>query len=366
MSASRLQFRSFAVALALLATASCGEGELDVEAEVDDVTLSSEESELRTNTNPNRLVVYSNNIENMLFDWKDLVHAMGRHELKPDIFLVQQLSGREELQRLTSFMGQRLRADYTGVVAQNRPADERFSPDVRPKPKVTTGVVWRSSRFELVRQDSWMPFGRGFKNQRQSCDERSWHSGYETIRVKLFDRLAKKHVVVMSLRHWTWEPCSTKNVLEIVNGFDGGPNDHAGLGRHSDLHIVGGDFNDNVVDGDGDYKCWYRQMVRGLGASSCAKNVDLGFTDPLFEACDGERSCVRRRGGIDSLFVRRPDGKPVRTEKFDVVSFEDGHRASVASTGGDGPSNVKSRDGYDDVADRYSGHQARRAHVFYE
>ncbi len=195
---------------AALLNLACGEGELLFEEELaDEIEMSSEESELRINRNPDRLVVYSNNIENMIFDWKDLVHVMARHELKPDIFLVQQLSGRDEMNRLIGFMNRRLNGNYDGVVAQNRPEDERFSGDVKPRPKVTTGVVWRSARFELVGKDSWMPFGRGFKNQKQSCDERSGHSGYETIRVKLFDKVAKKHVVVVSLRHWTWEPCSS-------------------------------------------------------------------------------------------------------------------------------------------------------------
>lgn len=135
------------------------------------------------------------------------------------------------------------------------------------------------------------------------------------------------------------------------------------IGGGADLAIVGGDFNDHPVDGSGQYKCWYRQMVRGLGEAQCANDVSFGFTDPLFEACGGERACVNRREGIDSLFARRADGMPVKTSHF--VSFDDAHRSSVRSTGGDGPSNLERRDGYDDVADRYSGHQARRSWFFY-
>jgi hypothetical protein len=230
---------------------------------------------------------------------------------------------------------------------------------------VTTGVVWRSSRFELVSHDSWMPFGTGFKGNAQSCDERSNHSGYETLRVRLFDKVAKKHVVVISLRHWTWEPCSSKNLVELVNGKVGGVNDHSGIGRGADLAIVGGDFNDHPVDGSGQYKCWYRQMERDLGESQCAADVSHGFTDPLFESCGGERSCVNSREGVDSLFARRADGTPVKTGRFDIISWDDAHRASVQSTGADGPSNLENRDGYRDQADRYSGHMARRAYFFY-
>jgi hypothetical protein len=74
---------------------------------------------------------------------------------------------------------------------------------------------------------------------------------------------------------------------------------------------------------------------------------------------------VNRREGIDSVFARHGDGTPVKTSNFDVITFDEAHRSSVQATGGDGPSNLESRDGYRDVADRYSGHQARRAYFFY-
>ncbi len=352
------------VAMAALCV-SCGVSRAELSSS-DDLEFSTAEGELRTNKSADKVVVYSNNLENMLFDWKDLVHDMGEDELRPDLFLVQQVSGRDGLDRLMGFMKTRLGVDYNGRVAQNQPTDNRFGGEVLPRPKVTTGVVWRSARFDFVSQDSWMPFGTGFPNKSQNCDERSNNSGYETIRVKLFDKLAKKHVVVISLRHWTWEPCSSKNMVELVSGKVGGPNDHAGLGPAADLAIVGGDFNDHPVEGDGQYKCWYRQTVRNIGEASCANDVSHDFTDPLFEACSGERACVNRREGIDSLFVRRADGRPVKTTHFDVITWDDAHRASVQSTGSDGPSNLEHRDGYRDVADRYSGHMARRGHFFYE
>ncbi|MDP1823945.1 MAG: hypothetical protein Q8L48_11910 [Archangium sp.] len=350
-------------AVALLCV-SCGLSEAEV-SDPNDLQLSTAEGELRTNRDADRVVVYSNNVENMIFDWKDLVHHMGEHELRPDVFLVQQVTGRDGLDRLMGFMKTRLGVDYDGLVAQNQPTDRRFSGEVQPRPKVSTGVVWRSSRFELVSHDSWMPFGTGFSSGAQSCDGRSNHSGYETLRVKLFDRVAKKHVVVISLRHWTWEPCSTKNLVELVGGKEG-VNAHVGIGPQADLAIVGGDFNDHPVDGSGQYKCWYRQMVRDISEAQCANESNFGFTDPMFESCNGERSCVRKVEGIDSLFARRADGTPVKTNHFEIISWEEAHRASVRSTGGDGRSNLQSRDGYVDQADRYSGHEARRAYFFYQ
>lgn len=351
---------------ALVVLCSCGPSDALVSNVDDDVLTATDEAELRANTDPDRLVVYSNNLENMIFDWKDLVHEMGRRPVRPDIFLVQQISGREGLDRMTSFMNTRLGGNYEGKVAQDHPTDTRFSGEVIPRPKVSTGIIWRAGRFDLVASDRWFTFGKGFKNQAQSCDVRNEHSGYETLRVRLFDRLARKHVVVVSLRHWTWEPCSSKNVRELINGLDSGPLSHGGIGAGADLAIVGGDFNDRPFDADGTYACWYRQMNRDLGEAQCAGAADFGFTDTLFASCDGDRACVRDRAGVDSLFVRRGDGKPVRTNAFDIITWDDGHRASVESTGGDGPSNSQGRDGYVDQAERYSGHEARRANVFYK
>ena len=362
------RFASLPLALvALVALVACGtEDDLAFgdELDVDAVALTPEELALRTNSDPNRLVVYSNNIENMIYDWKDLVHEMEEHALRPDVFLVQQISSKRELERLIRVMEQRLGVQYEGVVAQNVPDDHRFRGEVTPRPRVTTGVVWRKGRLELKSKDTWFPFGRGFAGQRQSCDRRASHSGYETVRVKLRDKRAQKDIVAVSLRHWTWEPCSEKNIKEIVEGQGGGgPNSHAGLGDGAALHIVAGDFNDNVVTQGGAYKCWYRRMNGALDNAGCGS--DFGFTDPLFEHCDGRRACVDNLGGIDSVFVRRSDGRKVRTSNFDVISFAEAHQSSVRATGGDARSNLRAREGWNDVNGNYSQNRSRRAYVYY-
>lgn len=353
--------------LLLLAAAlpACGGDPSDPDAlDADLEPEESTESALRNNADPNRIVVYSNNIENMLFDWKDLVHEMEVAPLRPDIVLVQQLSSKAEMDRMIAFMRRRLGVDYDGIVAQNRPADPRWDFQVTPRPHVTTGVIFRTQRFEARGHQTWMPWGRGFANTPQTCDERSNNSGYESIRVRLHDKRANQDVVAVSLRHWTWHACSTKNMAEIVNGHQGGANTHPGLGDGAALHIVGGDFNDGLFEQGRGFACWYRQTNRSIGKADCGA-ADHGFTDPLYVACGGETECVRRRGGIDSLFVRRGDGGAARTSDFDIITWEDAHRASVRATGRDASSNSRAADGYDDVADRYSGHEARRAYVYY-
>lgn len=359
--------RSSGLFLALLAlTAGCSPTQFDVTGDEDDLVLSAEEGELRSNASPDRVVVYSNNIENMIFDWKDLVHFMAEDALRPDIFLVQQVSGKEGMDRLVTTMSRRLGVDYDGVVAQKNPTDTRFQGQVLPKPSVTTGIIFRSNRFTYVNHDSWFPFGKGFKNQVQTCDARTDHSGYETLRVKLFDKIAKKYVVVVGLRHWTWHPCSTQNVFEIVDGLPSGPMAHPGLGSHAALHIIAGDFNDRAVDPNGNYACWYRELNGAIKEDGCSPRATAGFTDPLYEFCKGAKSCVRERGGIDYIFVRRSDGQKARTSHFDIISTDQATRASRDATGKDGPSNLRHRDGYNDQGPYYSQHRARRAYVYYE
>lgn len=124
------------LAAPLLLSTACGGADDDDQLVPSDTVLEVEAA-LRTNSDPNRIVVYSNNIENMIFDWKDLVHDMETAPHRPDIFLVQQLSGRDELERLLAFMGQRLGVDYDGVLAQDRPDDLRWgtrSPRARASP----------------------------------------------------------------------------------------------------------------------------------------------------------------------------------------------------------------------------------------
>src|SRR5688572_5522729 len=111
--------RQLLLTLSLLSSA-CGLSVLD-STDADEVLVTSEEGELRTNQDPDRVVVYSNNIENMIFDWKDLVHVMAEHDLRPDIFLVQQVTSRARLDDLIGFMKRRLGVDYDGMVAQNHP-----------------------------------------------------------------------------------------------------------------------------------------------------------------------------------------------------------------------------------------------------
>jgi hypothetical protein len=300
------------------------------------------------------VLVYSNNIENMLFDWKDLVHVMARDKRKLDLFFVQQLTSKKRLDELADTMTRRLGEKYIGVVAQDVPTNHRFAADVLPKPTVTTGLIWRARRFAYLGHKSWFPWGRKLDGV-HTCAARTSHSGYETIRVLLQDNWAQRRLAAVSLRHWTWKDCSQKNMIEMID-------------KHMPdvaMQIVAGDFNGKAFDASGDYRCWYKVTLAALGGQPCANHANLGFTDPLYEACGGVKSCVKARSGIDFVFGRVKGGKPAVSAGFDVVSYARGDAADIAETGSDKLSNHVSTHGFSDVTSNYSQHRARRAVFFY-
>lgn len=318
---------------------------------------------LPTDPKGNSVLFYSNNIENMLFDWKDLVHVMARDKRKVDVFLVQQLTNKKRVDELAAYMSNRLGEEYIGIVAQNVPTHLRFAADVTPKPTVTTGVIWRAQRFDYLSHQTWFPWGTKLDSE-HTCDSRTSNSGYETIRVMLQDKWAQKQLAAVSLRHWTWRDCSEKNMIEMSDGQASGPNAHAPMPDVA-LQVVGGDFNGKAFEADGAYKCWYRVTVAGLSGSVCANHPNLGFADALYDKCQGNASCVENSSGIDFVFGRRAGGVPAGTAGFDVVGFPDGDAADVAETGGDKPSNHVGSHGFDDVTSNYSQHRARRAVFVY-
>jgi hypothetical protein len=316
-----------------------------------------------THPNANSVLFYSNNIENMLFDWKDLVHVMARDKRKVDVFLVQQMTNKKRIDELAAFMSNRLGEKYIGVVAQDNPTHQRFGNQVIPKPTVTTGVIWRAGRFDYQSHESWFPWGTK-KDGVHTCDGRTSNSGYETIRVRLKDTWAQKQVAVVSLRHWTWKDCSQKNMIEMIDGQPSGANAHPPMPDVA-LQVVGGDFNGKAFDASGAYKCWYRVTVAGLSGVACSGHANLGFADPLNDKCQGDASCVEASSGIDFIFGRRTGGKPASTSGWHIVSYAEGHAADIAETGSDKLSNRVATHGFDDVTSNYSQHRARRAVFFY-
>lgn len=318
----------------------------------DDEVSTSDEAALTTNSDAHKVLVYSNNVENMVYDWKDLLYFMKLQPSRPDIFLVQQMTDRARLDELTTAMSKILGVAYAGEVAQDHPTNVRVGDEVTPRPTVTTGIIYRVGRFDELSHDTWFPFGATNTTGATDCSLRHDSSSYETIRLRLHDKVANRDVTVVSLRHPTGAPCPGENFADI----------DARLRAHEDLTIVGGDFNDNPTDVKPGGSCWYRSVVGKMTA--CAGAPGYHFSDPLYDDCAGDMTCVKQRQNIDFIFGRN-DLHAAKTSAYVRASFEDGNAANIAVKGSDGLSNTTAKNGFEDATTDYSQHKARAAFFWY-
>ena len=334
--------------LSLFLAAGCAADASDAEASATD------EAALSTNSDARKVLVYSNNVENMIFDWKDLLYYMRTRPSRPDIFLVQQMTSRARLDEMTKAMTSVLGVAYAGRVAQDNPTNLRQSTEVSPRPTVTTGIIFRAARFDVLSEETWFPLGASDPaTGATDCSVRHASSAYQTIKLRLRDKVANRNLTVVSLRHPTGSPCPAANIADI----------EAHLHAQEDLSLVGGDFNDNPTGTKVNGTCWYRSMVGRMTA--CAGSPDLRFADPLYDDCAGNMTCVQSRQGIDFIFGRNGAATPARTSDYQRATFAEGNAANIKVTGTDGLSNTVAADRFDDVSSDYSQHTARSAFFWY-
>src|SRR4051812_24568924 len=82
----------------------------------------------QVNKHPGFIQVYDGNVENLETpaefckgDWQDLVYFMKVRRYAPDLFIVQQISGRRQLDELIGFMNRNLPGSFKGVIARRDP-----------------------------------------------------------------------------------------------------------------------------------------------------------------------------------------------------------------------------------------------------
>ncbi|MFI5734080.1 hypothetical protein ACIA49_28450 [Kribbella sp. NPDC051587] len=293
--------------------------------------------------------VYTNNVENLKTidancpgDWQDLIFAMKSSDPAPDIFLVQQISNRTELNLLVSTMETKLNRKYTGRIANPEPPEQPARCKGEKKQQ-TTAIIFDTDRFQVLQSDTWIADRDGDNGCVNTGQSRA-----EALRLKLHDTLADKNLTVAST-HWPTansggHPCVAENAREAsekVSGWGG------------DLMIWGGDAN-TTAGNPGDWKAWYRQTNGDLGG-------DAGFRDVMYDHC-GDATAPRGEclgnnwtiGGsnrIDYIWAKKPGGMPAVTAVH-TVTFEEAGAADAHYTGSDNPAN-------------YSDHRAVRARIHY-
>ncbi|WP_162907490.1 hypothetical protein [Allorhizocola rhizosphaerae] len=311
------------------------------------------------NNDPDFIQVYVNNIENLEEvdavecpgDWEDLIYYMKTYETSPDLFIVQQLAGPGELNRLLDRMNTLLAGEFDGILAKPDP-EQMASPCRGEKDHQTNAIIWRVGRFNLVAGSkiTWQSFA---KNGNPEC---GLNHQDRTINMaaRFYDKIADKHISVGSI-HWPTgnsegPACAPQNAAKAVEKVES---------INGALHIWGGDAN--VPDqSSGEWRGWYsatngqlggRHNYRDVAYADCAERHDTG---------PGVRTCLRDThwtiGGdsrIDFLFARKGGGGMPFVGAEHTVTFAEGDQADIQVTG-------------TDRQDRsYSDHRAIRARVHY-
>ena len=247
---------------------------------------------------PDHLVVYNNNIENMLpkdcygDDFELLISYITEQPESPDIFTVQQISNTEQLNAFTKRLSDELPGEYAGEIAIGDPGSMGYTSRCgKLKNQQTNAVIYRSDRLALQDDTRWRSDApddggpcRNLKPTKTSQDR------VHNIAVRLKDTVAGKTVSVASI-HWptgTWDgpDCAAENMAETRDAFQR-------LG--GDLQIFGGDANTKHGT-----KGWWEDAV------------DYGFTDPIAELCGGpdcpDEHNTTDKSRIDFMFAKGGGG----------------------------------------------------------
>ena len=337
--------RPAATLIALAALPLLGCADLDVDDDEDtfeeevDVVEDSEPvtDELEpyaaglVNSSPDYLVVYNNNIENMLpaadcegGDWNKLFRYIKAQAKSPDIFVVQQISNAAQLKALTTRMTNELAGTYAGVIAIASPGSMGYNGYCGGKKnQQTNAVIYRTDRFTYEATTRWRSdapdnWKAGTGGCRNLDDTPTSQDRVHNVAVRLYDRVAKQRVTAASI-HWptnSWfgPKCAAENMKEANSAVDS-------LG--GTLKIVAGDANTSKgTEG------WWNDAR------------DFGFRDPIAETCPSS-------GCPDSTSTL---GK----RRIDFLLVKSGHGFSGAKTIGESSTGGK-----------YSDHRALRANVYY-
>lgn len=309
----------------------------------------------RAADDPGFIQVYNDNVENLPTpglkchgDWQDLLYYMKIQKHKPDVYLVHQISGKKQLNKLVSKMEKMFGEKYAARIADPTPKKMK-SPCGAPKAYQTNAVIFSTERFSVAndKNNTWQAQA---VNAKGKCVD-NHQSRTQAVKVKLTDKLSGKQVTAASV-HWATgnsggPPCAKGNAREVAEEL-------AASGYGGDLRIVGGDFNYSDVSSGSKYRGWYKAMNGDLKGK-------LGYRDVVFDKCAATaepRACLKANWTsgsgkrIDFLFAATPGGLPKVTGTH-TVTYNEGDAADREVTG-------------TDRADRdYSGHRAVRALIHY-
>ncbi|MDJ1133171.1 hypothetical protein [Streptomyces iconiensis] len=299
------------------------------------------------NNNPGFLQVYDANVENFPTstekckgDWEDLLFYMRSRRYKPDVYTVQQVGGRRQLDVLLKKMRKHFGETYAGVVAQPAPAPGGGACG-KEKSRQTNAVIWRTSRLSLKLSAPSRNIWQVRRQLRKQCVN---NSQARTVSVKalLRDRVTGKNVTAASF-HWPSRRSGASGKCAVVNAAELSREiTEDGYGR-AQLYLAGGDTNWSThrKNSPGTWTAWYRRANGALGGAH-------RFRDPVYAGCAAGGGSVAkclaqkwtftdgRKRRIDVLLARTPKGTPPPTTSDAVVpSFDEADQAARRFTGSD-------------------------------
>lgn len=270
------------------------------------------DAQAQVNDDPGGLMVYDFNIHKMEDDWPAWIQYVQDGDLpKPDILLVQDmpsLAGRlefqEELERIWGgkWIG---RGHATGW---------------------HVAVIWRDERFTGGKTRTWWGFGDPNRDDdsprcvdRPDGSSRDVNNGAPAVQVRLYDEVGEHYVSAVSFKS---SPRSTTN----CPWFNARKVDRKLHNKHwsGGMLLMGTDANERDLDPETrEWRCWYAGVSSGVDQPGCDGGVNLGYADPIYDLCGGERECLlgemhathRNKGGtklsrIDYIFGRLRSGIP--------------------------------------------------------
>lgn len=320
----------------------------DLQAGLDD------ETQTVINDDPDFVYVYVNNVENLetpgdgcAGDWKDLIWEMKSDVASPDLFLVQQISGRDQLDHLIAFMTENLHGVYAGVIAEADPEPQK-SPCGAQKKFQTNAIIYRVGRFEPVGpKEVWQ--AQAF---RDGACRRNTQARTKAVMQKFRDKISGKLVTAASM-HWATaqgtgaDPaCARANMIELDGKLRSD-------GFRAALTIWGGDTNEPDRNATG-FRPWYELANGDRGGGSGYRDVIYHMCangDRPLRACLDDNWTVGSANRIDYLFARARDELPAQGRAH-TVTFDEADAAAAHVAGGDAAAN-------------YSDHRAVRARIAY-
>lgn len=282
------------------------------------------DTHLADRLNPPQLLVYSNNVENLLTpdetcpgDWEELVEYIADRDA-PDLILLQQVSGQDQIDDYIAALERRGDAEFDGLVAAAEPdGGGRCASD---KTRQVNAIIWNTGTMSLVPEsrDEWQSLRENRGSGGGQCEP---NGQSRTVNVKAGFTHRSGALVTAASVHWPTyvsgnARCADDNARLLDRELRKRPY------RDSAVQIVGGDMNYNDINAKLKWCKWYRAL-----------REDAGFTDPARESCGLDRDCLARlwthilddgagrKRRIDFLFARTGTGGPIDHSAARTVGF---------------------------------------------